>query len=210
MSDTPDPNAIAKQLETGGEAALAELFTQYRDRLWRMVHYRLDSRLHGRVDADDVLQEAYVNAVSRVYSFLQDPTRSFFVWLRLVVNQTLVDVHRRHLGSQMRDAGREVTIGGVVCASASSMSMAAFLIGDLTSPSRVAMRNELAARLDEALAGMDKIDREVLVLRHFEELSNKEVAEVLGIEQKAASIRYIRAIARLKDILEAMPGMMEE
>lgn len=205
----PEPNLVAERIRLGGESALAELFTAFRERLWRMVHFRLDPRLIGRVDADDVLQEAYVNAVTRVGSFLSDPSHSFFIWLRLVVNQTLVDVHRRHLGSQMRDAGREITIGGGQCASASSMSMAAFLVGDLTSPSRAAMKNELASRLDEALGSMNAIDREVLVLRHFEELSNKEVAEVLGIEQKAASIRYIRAIARLKEILEAIPGLFD-
>jgi RNA polymerase sigma-70 factor (ECF subfamily) len=192
--------------------ALATLFTRHRPRLWRMVSVRLDRRLHGRVDPDDVLQESYLNAASRLDHFRRDDGASFFVWLRLIVGQTLVDVHRRHLGTQARAAGREVPIHGRFAAypDATSASIAGELMAQLTPPSHAARRAETASRLELALEGMERIDREVLVLRHFEELTNGEVAEVLGIQPKAASIRYVRAVARLKAILSQFPEFAEE
>jgi RNA polymerase sigma-70 factor (ECF subfamily) len=187
--------------------ALAELFTRHRERLWRMVNVRLDRRLHGRVDPDDVLQEAYLDAARRVEYFTRDDGPSFFIWLRLIVGQTLVDVHRRHLGAQARAAGREVALHGAP--DATSASLAGGLMASLTPPSRAAMRAEASSRLEACLDTMEPIDREVLVLRHFEELSNGEVAEVLGIQPKAASIRYVRAVARLKTILSQFPEFDE-
>jgi RNA polymerase sigma-70 factor (ECF subfamily) len=198
------------RLRGGDDRALAELFSRYRPRLWRMVQFRLDRRLYGRVDADDLLQEAYLDAARRIRHFTDDSTKSFFIWLRMIVSQTLTDVHRRHLGAQMRDAAREISLHGSPSPQSMSISLAACLLGDLTSPSRAAMREEAAEQLERALEGMDAIDREVLAMRHFEELTNSEVAKVLGIRQKAASIRYVRAVRRLKDILSQLPGFLDE
>lgn len=195
---------LVQLLRDGDEQALAELFLWYRDKLWRMVNFRLDQRLLGRVDADDVLQEAYLAAAQRVEHFRKEPEMSALVWLRLIVGQTLTDVHRRHLGARMRDARQEVSMH-VPSAQASSISLAAHLLGHLTSPSQAAMRDEMARRLEEALDSMDPIDREVLALRHFEELSNNEVSEVLGLQKSAASNRYVRALSRLRGILASMP-----
>jgi RNA polymerase sigma-70 factor (ECF subfamily) len=189
----------------GDETALAALFSQHRDRLWRMVRVRLDRRLIGRVDPDDILQEAYLAASSRIAHFDRDDAPSFFIWLRLIVGQTMVDVHRRHLGAQARDATREVSIHAGGYPDATSASLAGGLVGALTPPSLAAVRAETIQRLEASLEVLEPIDREVLVLRHFEELSNGEVAEVLGIKPKAASIRYVRAVARLKTILERFP-----
>ena len=198
------------RLKRGDEQVLAELFSRHRERLWRMVHFRLDPRLHGRVDADDVLQEAYLDAAKRVQHFTDDSSTSFFIWLRLIVSQTLVDVHRRHLGAQMRDAGREIPIHGCRSPQATSVTLTLHLLGHLTSPSQAAVRAEAAGRVEDAFERMDPIDREVLALRHFEELTNSEVAEVLGIQQKAASIRYVRALRRLKTVLSQAPGLLDE
>jgi RNA polymerase sigma-70 factor (ECF subfamily) len=190
----------------GDRQALAELFAHYRDRLWRIVNFRMDQRLVGRVDADDILQEAYLDAEKRIEHFLHDSPDSFFIWLRLIVNQTLIDVHRRHLGTQARDASRERSISGAWSAESTSFSLSQHLLGHLTSPSQAAVRAELAEQLNVALAGMGGLDREVLALRHFEELSNSETARALEISEQAASLRYVRAIVRLKKILEAIPG----
>lgn len=197
------------ELRKGNERVLAKLFSVHRDRLWRMVSFRLDSRLAGRVDADDILQEAYLAAAQRLNHYLATPDKSFFVWLRLIVNQTLIDVHRRHLGAKIRDIQREVTWQPAAGPQSTSVALAAQLLGSLTSPSQAAVRAETAHQLEQAIGAMDRIDQEVLALRHFEELSNSEVAEVLGIQQKAASIRYVRALTRLKDILEKIPGFFE-
>ena len=174
-----------------------------------MVEFRLDARLRGRVEAEDVLQEAYLDAGKRVRHFADDTSKSFFIWLRMVVTQTLIDIHRRHLGAQMRDAGREAAKPSAPFSQATSFSLAASLLGRFTSPTLAARRAEMAEQLRMALEDMDPIDREVLALRHFEELTNSEVAEELGIQQKAASIRYVRALRRLKDILAEVPGFTD-
>src|SRR5207249_3417837 len=132
-----------------------------------------------------------------------------FLWLRLVTGQALIDLHRHHLGAQMRDAGLEVSLHRGAFPRASSLSLAELLLGRLTSPTRAAQRAEMRLRLQEALNGLDLLDREVLVLRHFEELSNAETARVLGLEPTAASNRYIRALKRLKAILAGLPGFFE-
>jgi RNA polymerase sigma-70 factor, ECF subfamily len=204
------PDGLLQRLKEGGEQVLAGLFSQHRERLWRMVNFRLDPRLRGRVDADDILQEAYLDAAQRIEHYDGGTATSFFVWLRMVVSQTLIDVHRRHLGAQMRDAGREVSIHGQRYPQATSASLTFQMLGNLTSPTQAAVRAEAAGRLEKALDDMDPIDREVLVLRHFEELTNSEVAEELGIQQKAASIRYVRAVRRLKAILSHVPGLFDE
>lgn len=210
MSQTADePGELLDRLKRGDEEALARLFSRHRDRLWRMVSFRMDRRLLGRVDPDDVLQEAYLAAAKRLGHYGADASLSPFVWLRMIVVQTLIDVHRHHLGAQMRDADREVAWHGCRYPQTTSASLAAQMIGHLTSPSQAVAREEMYNRLAQAVADMDSLDREVLALRHFEELSNGEVAEVLGIQQKAASIRYVRAIKRLRVILSQMPGFFE-
>lgn len=211
MADTPSEDGGRKaRLQSGDEQALAELFSLHRERLWRMVNFRLDRKLQGRVDPDDVLQEAYLAAAQRIGHYDGDSPASPFVWLRMIVQQTLIDVHRRHLGAQMRDAARETSIHGHDYSQTTFASLAAQLVGHLTSPSQAAQRAEMLSQLEEALAGMDPIDQEVLALRHFEELTNNEVAEVLGIQQKASSIRYIRALRRLRAILSQTPGFLDE
>ncbi len=163
----------------------------------------------GRVDPDDVLQEAWLSAAQRVDSFLANESLSFFVWLRLIVGQTLVDLQRRHLGAQMRDAYRERSIDHAALSRTTCVSLVAKLLGSFTSPSQAMTRDERAAQLRNAIDGMDAIDREVLALRHFEELTNSETAQVLGIQETAASNRYVRAVRRLKTILDSLSGFSE-
>ena len=203
-----DEAARLRRVLDGDARAFAELFDALRPRLSRMVHFRLDSRLRGRIDADDVVQEAFLDASKRLDAFRASQPMSPLVWLRLIVGQTMIDVHRRHLGAQMRDAGRELSLQGP-WAGNTSMSMSFCLLGRLSSPSQAALRAELSSMLATALEEMNPTDREVLALRHFEELTNKEVAEVLGIESKAASIRYVRALARLKLVLQKFPGFLD-
>jgi RNA polymerase sigma-70 factor (ECF subfamily) len=198
-----------RRLAAGDQQALAELFARYRDRLRRMVKLRLDRRLQGRIDASDVLQDAYLDAARRFAEYAANPTMPFFLWLRLLTGQRLLMVHRQHLGAKMRDAEQEVSLYRGALPQASSVSLAAQLLGRMTSPSLAAVRAEMQLKLQEALNGMDPIDREVLVLRHFEELSNGETAAVLGLQKAAASNRYVRALKRLKDVLSSMPGFFE-
>jgi RNA polymerase sigma-70 factor (ECF subfamily) len=197
------------RLRTEGDQAVAALFSQYQERLRRMVSYRLDRRLYGRVDAADVLQEAYLESARRIQDYLDRPTVPFFVWLRQITSQVLIDTHRRHL-AKMRDPQQEVRMHRGGNLHATSHSLAAQLVGNLTSPSRAAIREELLIQVREALEGMDELDREVLALRHFEELSNNEVAEILGLQKAAASNRYVRALKRLRSILAKLPAFGDE
>jgi RNA polymerase sigma-70 factor (ECF subfamily) len=206
-----DPNLLLRQALAGDESALAALFSGYRDRLRRMIRLRLDRRLSGRVDASDVLQEAYLDVHKRIAEYARDPSAMpFHLWLRLVVGQRLTDLHRHHLGAQMRDAGMEVSLHRGPFPQADSVSLAAQLLGRMTSASQAAIRVEHKLIVQEALNGMDPIDREVLALRHFEHLSNDETAQVLGLSKSAASNRYIRALKRLKEILSSIPGLREK
>jgi RNA polymerase sigma-70 factor (ECF subfamily) len=188
-----DEAALLARLQAGDDAAFGPLFEGQRDRLRRMVQFRLDPRLFGRVDPEDVVQEVFLDARQRLYAFRQD-AQSLPFWLRLVAQQTLIDLHRRHLGAGKRSAARERVF-------AHSHGLSGFLAGNLTSPSQAAIRDEMRQQLTAALESMDEIDREVLTLRHFEDLSNKEVAELLNIGENAASNRYVRALARLKGLL---------
>lgn len=202
--------ALVGRVMNGDTEALATLFAFYRDRLWRIVSFRIDRRLAGRVDADDILQESYLSAAQRIHHFVRDNPRSFFIWMRLIVSQTMIDVHRRHLGAQMRDARRDVSIQSGWSTAATSFSLSFHLLGHLTSPSQAALRAELSEQIDVALKTMNDIDREVLALRHFEELTNSETAEVLGLTEPAASMRYLRALSRLQDVLSKIPGFFDD
>ena len=207
MSDeASDTRDLLGRVREGDQAAMAELFGRYRERLRRMVRLRLDRRLQGRVDPSDVLQEAYLDVSRRAAEYADNPTMPLYLWLRFLTGQKLLALHRHHLGAQMRDAGCEVSLHRGAIPQASSASLAAQLLGRLTSPTQAAIRAELQLRLQEVLNTLDPIDREVLVLRHFEELSNNETAEVLGIQKSAASNRYVRALKRLKEILSSIPG----
>ncbi len=211
MNDADEQDeALLARLKEGDEQALARAFSRHRERLWQMVHFRMDRRLVGRVDEDDVLQDAYLDAATRLRHFEDRGASSVFLWLRLIVGQTLIDVHRRHLGAGMRSVRREVRTNNFFGSQATSVSIARQLLGRLTSPSHAAIRAELSDQLDTALAEVEPMDQEVLALRHFEELTNSEVAEVLGIQQKAASIRYVRALKRLKGVLSRIPGLCQE
>jgi RNA polymerase sigma-70 factor (ECF subfamily) len=159
---------------------LWSLFAQNRDRLWRMVALRLDPRLRGRVDPSDVIQEAFLEASIRFPDYRQSAKMPFFLWLRLIAAQRLRILHRHHLGVKARDPGRELSLGETVYPEASSDLLAALLEANGPRPSEALRQAERDERLRRALEGLEAMDREVLALRHFEQLSNALTAQVLG------------------------------
>jgi RNA polymerase sigma-70 factor (ECF subfamily) len=209
-NDPSDASDLLRRAGAGDAAALGRLLDGYRKRLRRMVGLRLDPRLQGRIDPSDVLQEASLEATRRLAEYLRDPRLPFFLWLRFLTNQKLLELRRRHLGTQARDAAREISLYREALVPASSACLAAQLLGKMTAPLQAAIRAEMKLRLQEALNGMDPLDREVLALRHFEQLDNSETAQVLGISPSGASSRYLRALKRLKDILSEVPGFFNE
>jgi RNA polymerase sigma-70 factor, ECF subfamily len=204
--NSTETNQLLEQAARGDQRGLGTLLGQHRDRLRRMVALRLDRRLQGRIDPSDVIQEAYLEASVRLAEYLRDPSMPFFLWLRFLTGQKLLTLHRHHLGVQMRGAGQEVALCRGPLPEASSAALAAQLLGHDTRPSEAAVRAELKIRMQEALNSMDPLDREVLALRHFEQLSRAEIAQVLGVSEGAAGKRYIRALERLKRIVGRSPG----
>jgi RNA polymerase sigma-70 factor (ECF subfamily) len=204
--DTCDLIARAR---AGEREARNEIFSRHRDRLRRMVELRLDARLKSRIDASDVIQDAYFEVAERLDEYLRHPTLPVFLWLRLVVSERLTTLHRHHLGTRMRAASREVSLYRDAMPAASSAALAAQLLGKQTSPTQAVVRAERMLRVQESLNNLDPMDREVLSLRHFEQLSRSETALVLNITESAAAKRYIRALKRIKGILADMPGGLE-
>jgi RNA polymerase sigma-70 factor (ECF subfamily) len=192
---------LQRRIERGDESALLELYSRNRGRLKRMVKLRMDRRLQGRIDPSDVLQEACIEVMRRAREYLAKPTLPVFLWMRWITGEKLLALHRRHFGARARDIGLEVSLRHGAMPSATSLSLAAMLLGRLTSPTRAAIRAELQRKLQEVLNAMDPLDREILTLRHFEEMNNSEAAQVLGISRTAASNRYVRALKRLKEAL---------
>lgn len=208
--NTNDTLLLLERAAEGDKEAWGELLARHRERLRRMVAIRLETRLQARIDASDVIQEAFVDASQHLADYLRDPVMPFYLWLRFLTGIRLAKLHRHHLGTQMREVGREVSIYRGTLPQTSSAALAAQLLGKESRPSEVAMRAELKVRLQEALNSMDPIDREVLALRHFEQLTGAETAQVLGIKPAAAGKRYLRALERLRDILTRFPGGMGE
>ncbi len=208
--DDRDDDDLLLRLEGGDERAMTELFARNRERLRRMIRLRLDRRLQGRIDSSDILQDAYLEVARRAPEYLAQPSIPPFLWLRLMTGQVLQALHRHHLKVQMRDASQEVSLRHRATPQANSASLAEMLLGRLTSPTRAARRAEMQLKLQEVLNAMEPMDREVLALRHFEELSNGEAATVLGLSKTAASNRYMRALGRLKERLKAIPGFLDD
>jgi RNA polymerase sigma-70 factor, ECF subfamily len=207
MNDPPSGTFhLIERLRAGDRLALGELFQRHRDRLRRMVELRLDARLYGRIDASDVLQDGFLDLEKRMASYLSDPRLPVFLWLRMVVSDRLALVHRQNLGTRMRDVSQEVSLYRDPLPQASSAALASMLLGRMTSPSNAAIRAEQILQVQEAINSLEPLDREVVALRHFEQLSRAETAVVLGITEEAGAKRYIRALKKLKSILAAMPG----
>ncbi len=198
-----DTEYLVGSLREGDEDALGSLLLRYRGRLQRDVDQRMDARMRGRLDASDVVQEAYLDASHRIGHFLKDDNVPFFIWLRQVTRQTLIDLYRRHLRSQRRDVRREVGLARSDDSAAAGTIPGATLAADGSSPSQSVVRSETRGQIRAALSRLEPRDREVLELRHFQELTNQQVAQRLGVTQATASIRYVRALQRLKHALPA-------
>jgi RNA polymerase sigma-70 factor, ECF subfamily len=211
MPSSPDADGpLLERIHAGDRRALDELFARHRGRLLNMVQLRLSRRLRGRLDPEDVLQETFLDAARRLGEYAGDPRMPFFLWLRFLTMQRLLALHRLHLGVQGRDAGREVALFDGSLPAADSRSLASQLLGRLTTPSRAAIRAEIQTMIQDALNAMDPVDREILALRHFEELTNGETAAVLGIHKAAASNRYVRALRRLREIRSPALRMLDD
>lgn len=206
LPDESETGRLVQQAAAGDQHAWTLLLTQHRERLRCLVAVRMDRRLRGRVDPSDVIQEACLVAAKQLPNYAANPQLPFYLWLRWLTGQRLIDQHRRHLGAQAREAAREISLYQGAFPEATSADLAAAFLGHMSTPSQAAVRIEQTIKLQEALNSLEPIDREILALRHFEQLSNGEAAEVLGLDKSAASKRYARALVRLKDVLLPVLG----
>lgn len=209
ISNDEGDDRLLSQAAKGDSSAVERLLSKHQTRLERIVRLRLDRRLQGRVGASDVVQEAMIDAARRMSDYARQPTMPFFLWLRYLTTDRLLNTHRQHLGTQKRDAEREVSLYRRPMPEACSVSLAQQLLGQLTSPSQAVVRAELQVMLQDILNTMDPVDREVLVLRNFEQLTTTETAQVLGIKRSTASKRYISALKRLRQAIRSVPGFQD-
>lgn len=200
--DAPEIADLLDRAAQGDQHARNRLFERFRERLKRMVRLRMNPRLRSRLDESDVLQESFLELSRRLDDYLADPRVPFFLWMRHMTLVKLTELHRHHFGTRRRDASREISLQAGATVAASSVALAEQLLGRLTSPSQAAVKAEMRLRLQEALTGMDEVDREILALRHFEQLSNEETSQVLGLPKSTTSDRHLRAIKKLRRILQ--------
>ncbi|GAB5406576.1 MAG: sigma-70 family RNA polymerase sigma factor [Aureliella sp.] len=201
---------LLTRAKAGDVSARSCLVDHYRDRIKRVVSLRMDRRLQSRVDASDIVQDASLEATQRLDEYFgRTEPIDFFIWLRWLAIDKLVDTHRFHLGTQKRRADQEVSLYSRPVAAASSIALVEHLIGRVNQPSESLHKRELQHSLEKALNQLNPVDREVLVLRHFEDLSNNETAAILGIKKSGASKRYVVALARLKEFMEVNPAFSD-
>lgn len=198
MEKRDDTAELVERAARGDQQAWGMLLSQHEGRLRSMIALRLDRRLQSREAVSDVIQESYLEAAAHLDRYRDRPEASFYLWLRGIVGNKMLEAHRRHLQAECRDARREARAAApeTTCA-----ALADFLVGRDETPSQIVRKQERREQLEAALAELPPVDREVLAMRHFEQLSNAEVAEVLGIETAAASKRYLRALKRLRKLL---------
>ena len=200
MNFETDPTELEKL--RGSKSDVAEVFSTYRARLLKMIGYRLDSRLVGRVDPEDLLQEVWLAVERRIHEFTSKPQVPFVLWLRQLTSQVIVDNHRRHIETKKRDARLEISLPPSNNRYSDSISIARNLVAAMSTPSRQVAKEELIEILIQTLDQLEEIDREIIVLRHLEELTNSEAAQELQIKPFAASKRYLRAMKRLATVMQ--------
>jgi RNA polymerase sigma-70 factor (ECF subfamily) len=196
----PDTDWLIEQASRGQSAACHQLLMRHRDRLRRMVAVRMDRRLAPRIDPSDVVQEALAFAARKLPVYFRDRPLPFYPWLRSITWERLVKLHQKHLKAQRRAVTREEPQGPPL-SSESAMDLAKRLIDSGTSPSLNVEKKELRAQVQAALTRLRASDREILVMRYLEQLSNKEIAGALGISEGALKMRHLRALTALKTIL---------
>ena len=185
----------------GDQDAVNRLMDRHRDSLRRMVQMRLDRKIQRRLDVSDVVQDVLVEANRRLKDYLANPILGFHLWLRQIAKDRIIDAHRRHRGSAKRSVDRERQLAVPAADDHSTMELAAQLCDRQLTPQAAATQQEMAELVEQAIAKLDDHDCEIIIMRHYEQLSNQEIAQALSVTEPAASMRYLRAVRRLKELL---------
>jgi RNA polymerase sigma-70 factor (ECF subfamily) len=199
--DATDTQQLLEQARQGDAAAVDQLLARHREPVRRLIDLRLDPAIVQRLDASDVVQEVLLEASRRLPEYLRQPAMPFHLWLRHIARDHIIDAHRRHHQAQKRGVDRERPIHRPVWSERSSLELAAQLLDQERTPASEALQQELQRQLYDALEQLGDDDREIIQMRHFEMLSNQDAAAALGLSEAAASMRYLRAVRRLRDLL---------
>jgi RNA polymerase sigma-70 factor (ECF subfamily) len=199
--DATNTQELLAQAKKGDANAVDQLLAKHREAVRRMIDLRLDPAIVQRLDASDVVQEVLIEANRRLQDYLKAPTMPFHLWLRHIAKDHIIDAHRRHHQAQKRGVNREQPMQRPAWSDRSSLDLAGQLLDQDLTPASAAIQEEMQLRLREAIAQLDDDDREIILMRHYEMLANQEVAESLGLTEAAASMRYLRAVRKLRDLL---------
>jgi RNA polymerase sigma-70 factor (ECF subfamily) len=202
LPNTPQTQQLLDQARQGDAAAAERLLNQHREPVRRMIGLRLDPAIAARLDASDVVQEVLLEASRRLDNYLREPNMPFHLWLRHIAKDHIIDAHRRHRQAQRRGVDREQPAVPAALADHSSLEFAAQFVDQELTPASAAMQQELQERLHQAIAQLDEDDREIILMRHFEQLSNQDVAALHDLSEAAASMRHLRALRRLRELLK--------
>jgi RNA polymerase sigma-70 factor (ECF subfamily) len=204
--DAQQTRDLLDRAKTGDPAAANDLLEQHREAIRRAISLRLDPALARRVDASDIVQDVLLEANQRLKEYLKNPTLPFAVWLRHLAKDRLIDAHRFHRQAQRRSLDREQHAAAPAWAADSSVQLLADLLDQERTPASQAIQQEMERKLTAAIAALEEDDREVIWMRHYEGLGNQQVAEALGLTEPAASMRYLRALRRLRAELVGEPA----
>lgn len=205
--DSDETRELLRHAEEGHPEAVNDLLARHRDALRRLVELRLDGAIARRVDASDVIQDVMLEASRRLAEYLRDGRMPFHLWLRQLAKDRIIDMHRRHRAAQRRSVDRERSLAAPAFADRSSLDLAAQLRDAELTPAAATIRRELELRFRQALDTLDDDDREIILMRHYEHLSNSEAAQVLGLSAAAAGMRHLRALRRLRSLLGEKPSL---
>jgi RNA polymerase sigma-70 factor (ECF subfamily) len=210
--DASETEDLLHRVARADPSAADELWERYRPALRQMIGMRLDHTLSRRVDASDVVQDVLIKASQRLADYLRNPVIPFHLWLRQIARDHVIDAHRRHRASALRSVDRERELyasgGGGSFHDRSSLDLASQLRDSGLTPAAVALRHELQDRFQSVLLRLDDTDREIIMLRHFEQLSNADAAHALGITEAATGMRHLRALRRLRHLLSECPSVI--
>jgi RNA polymerase sigma-70 factor (ECF subfamily) len=205
------PTEELLQVARAGEPdAINQLLDRHRDAVRRLVQMRLDQRIQRRVDVSDVVQDVLVEASRRLDDYLANPIMTFRLWIRQIAQDRIIDAHRRHRASAKRSVDRECTLAAPAGMDRSTIELAAQLQDPELTPAAAAAQREMLRQVEQAITELDEQDAEIILMRHYERLSNQEIAQALGLTEPAASMRYLRAVRRLREKLDQRGEMRGE
>lgn len=189
------------QVNEGDEEAVERLLTAHRDPLRRMIDLRLDPALSTRVDASDIVQGVLLEAHSRLRDYLLEPKMPFHLWLRHIAKDHIIDAHRHERVAQKRSVDREQSMNASATPDDSSPEWVTQFVDRELTPATAAIRHEMERKVQGAIQQLPEKDREIILMRYVEQLSNQDVAKELDVNEAAASMRCLRAVRKLQEML---------